>query len=351
MEEEEEEETFDDDVFTDSDDESRKQPMSSMYGQPPNVTSTIKAFSSDPYRGNIKALTPKTLNPLQKLVNHYEASIYNGSDIDLFLYGISEQEAEAKIVQLYNQFKLNLRKEHLKKYTTQQTFTGYYHHYGGNQAETKTDDIFVLRTKQAVTFHFAYPIRPVQIILRIYKSPAEVLMGFDLDCCTFGYDGSQVWALPRARRAIAARMNLVDVDRQSTTYEVRLFKYAKRGFRVGVPGYDASKIKNSSLLDSDLYDRLRQALDSKGITRKYKTNIDNRFYLYQRRNYKERHGLSRLILLERSVGQEFRDSLSNIGLTNSHAPNALGLAEQEVRSVDPREERERYAPIFLFNML
>jgi hypothetical protein len=29
----------------------------------------------------------------------------------------------------------------------------------------------------------------------------------------------------------------VDVDRQSTTYEKRLFKYAKRGFKIAVPGY------------------------------------------------------------------------------------------------------------------
>lgn len=81
-------------------------------------------------------------------------------------------------------------------------------------------------------------------------------MGFDIDSCCIGYDGQQVWCLPRCRRAINTAMNLVDVDRQSTTYEIRLFKYvgkylyilpiyryAKRGFRVGVPGYDPSLVK------------------------------------------------------------------------------------------------------------
>jgi hypothetical protein len=49
-------------------------------------------------------------------------------------------------------------------------------------------------------------------------------MGFNVDCCIIGYDRNKVWALPRARRAISLRM--------STTYEVRLFKYAKRDFQV-----------------------------------------------------------------------------------------------------------------------
>ena len=38
----------------------------------------------------------------------------------------------------------------------------------------------------------------VQIILRVYHSPSEVLCGFDVDPCCVGYDGTTVWALPRA---------------------------------------------------------------------------------------------------------------------------------------------------------
>lgn len=34
-----------------------------------------------------------------------------------------------------------------------------------------------------------FPIRNIQIILRLYKSPAEILAGFDIDCACFGYDG------------------------------------------------------------------------------------------------------------------------------------------------------------------
>jgi hypothetical protein len=65
-------------------------------------------------------------------------------------------------------------------------------------------------------------------------------LGFDLDCVGVGYDGNNVWALPRARRAINYRLNIADPTRQTfrtTSYEYRLWKYSKRGFAVGIPGF------------------------------------------------------------------------------------------------------------------
>jgi hypothetical protein len=76
----------------------------------------------------------------------------------------------------------------------------------------------------------------VQVVLRLYSNPAEVLMGFDLDSCCVAYTGAgadgqpHVWALPRARRALNLRCNVVDPERQSLTFESRLIKYAQRGF-------------------------------------------------------------------------------------------------------------------------
>ena len=46
---------------------------------------------------------------------------------------------------------------------------------------------------------------------RLYKSPAEVLMGFDIDSCAVCYDGTTVWALNRARRALNKQYNIVDM--------------------------------------------------------------------------------------------------------------------------------------------
>jgi hypothetical protein len=220
--EEEEKEEFSDDVFTDEEDNTGENFVPSMLR-----VMTNNMFGRNPHQ--VQQHKSKPMSRAQSLVSYYDSSVYQGSDVDIFLYAISNEEAEQKIRELASTFKKNLHTEHLNEYVDIKKYRGFEltttdHH--------EFENIFIIRTKQAVTFHFKYPIRPIQVILRIYKSPAEVLMGFDLDCCAVGYDGKQVWALPRARRAINTRMNLIDVDRQSTTYEVRLFKYAKRGFRV-----------------------------------------------------------------------------------------------------------------------
>jgi hypothetical protein len=217
-EEEEEEEQFSDDVFTDDEDHAKEKKKVKYY------PTKSKAFKRK-RKGRLDTT-------FSSLVRHYAHSCFHGSDIDIFLYALSEDAAEDKIRELTKVFQNNLRKENLLRYGDFEPYKSWRMRNVSEEDTPKENDILVMRTKQAITFHFMYPIRPIQIILRIYKSPAEVLMGFDLDCCCIGYDGSQVWALPRARRAIRTRTNLIDVDRQSTTYEVRLFKYAKRGFRI-----------------------------------------------------------------------------------------------------------------------
>ena len=78
---------------------------------------------------------------------------------------------------------------------------------------------------------------PLQIILRVYHSPAEVLLGFDVDCICVGFDGSRVWALPRAIRALETGVNICNPLHAwpvQPSYELRLAKYAARGFPVAV---------------------------------------------------------------------------------------------------------------------
>ncbi|RKP26202.1 hypothetical protein SYNPS1DRAFT_8157, partial [Syncephalis pseudoplumigaleata] len=103
-------------------------------------------------------------------------------------------------------------------------------------------EVSCVRSKNVVTLVSQYPYRHIQIVLRLYRSPAEILMGFDVDCCSVGYDGSRVWALPRAREAIVRRQNSVDMTRRSPSYEVRLAKYSKRGFEIRVPSLDRERI-------------------------------------------------------------------------------------------------------------
>jgi hypothetical protein len=50
----------------------------------------------------------------------------------------------------------------------------------------------------------------IQIVLRLYQSPAEVLVGFDCDSCCCCYDGREVWATPRGLRALKTGTNTLN---------------------------------------------------------------------------------------------------------------------------------------------
>lgn len=52
-----------------------------------------------------------------------------------------------------------------------------------------------------------YPIKRIQIVLKLVKNPKEVLLNFDLDPCSLGFDGSELWLLPRAARALESELN------------------------------------------------------------------------------------------------------------------------------------------------
>ena len=168
----EREEDTEEETFTDSDEENPSTSNTSLLGFGHNITRN------------------------QELAFSISRSPWYNSDVDLFLIGLTEQQAEEKIYEIFTLFKNNLCTVALENYP--------------NIGYDDVDDILVVRTEHTVTFHFKYPLRPVQIILRIYKSLSEVLMGFDCDCVTFGFDGSQLFCLPRGRRAINTRCNLVD---------------------------------------------------------------------------------------------------------------------------------------------
>ena len=146
-----------------------------------------------------------------------DISGYEESDVDLFLYGLDAAAARAKIKHIYCTLARNWEPQH----------------------------IAIVRTQNVITFAAQWPFRRVQVILRLYSSPAEVLMGFDIDSCCVAYDGTSVSCLPRWRRAVNGSFNLVDPARRSPSYELRLSKYALRGFAVAVPAFDPKRLDGS----------------------------------------------------------------------------------------------------------
>ncbi|EED77701.1 predicted protein, partial [Postia placenta Mad-698-R] len=140
------------------------------------------------------------------LRKHFHNTAYPTSDVDLFLYGLTEEEAEKKIQVIYEAVR-----------------------------DSVPWDVTCVRSRHTVSIHSQYPYRAVQIVLRLYRSPAEILAGFDVDAPCCAYDGRRVWANPRAIVAMMRQCNTVDMTRRSPSYEVRLAKYSSRDFEVYVP--------------------------------------------------------------------------------------------------------------------
>ncbi|KAG2382130.1 hypothetical protein C9374_005922 [Naegleria lovaniensis] len=144
--------------------------------------------------------------------NHY-------SDIDLFIYALDEKAAIGKIRHIFEVVKRNV----------------------------SGDDVLICRSGHAITFKTSK--RDVQIVLRLYKNISEVLVGFDLDSSCFAFDGKEVYTTQRGKRAITQGYNMVDIDRQSYTYEKRLFKYyISRGYKILVPGHNRTFIRREGLM-------------------------------------------------------------------------------------------------------
>ncbi|KAG6906166.1 hypothetical protein DXG01_015516 [Tephrocybe rancida] len=170
--------------------------------------------------GCLSPLSDANKESKRSIRKYYHSVAYPTSDVDLFLWGMDAEQAEKKIKQIYEAVR-----------------------------DSVPWDVTCVRTKHTVSIHSQYPYRSVQIVLRLYASPAEILAGFDIDapCCL--YNGQRVIANPRAIVAMMRQSNTVDMTRRSPSYEVRLAKYSGRAFEVHVPTLERRDI------DPTIYER------------------------------------------------------------------------------------------------
>ncbi|CAM1506895.1 Fc.00g065360.m01.CDS01 [Cosmosporella sp. VM-42] len=157
---------------------------------------------------------PKEFNTTKrKLREYYHEKFCPASDVDLFLYGLTHDQAIEKIKQIEQAIR-----------------------------DALLNEVTVVRTKYAITIASQYPVRHVQIVLRVYKSVSEILTGFDIDAAGGAYDGKQVYVTPRALGSFITQINQIDLTRRSPSYENRLSKYSHRNFEVYWPELDRSRI-------------------------------------------------------------------------------------------------------------
>ncbi|KAJ7034702.1 hypothetical protein C8F04DRAFT_1100699 [Mycena alexandri] len=147
---------------------------------------------------------------------------WKSSDIDIYIYGLSADEANQKVEHIFKTFCANL---------------------------PPGTPRLVVRNCTTITLYARYPLRRIQIVLKLVKSPKTVLLNFDLDICAMGWDGHTIWMLPRAARALETGCNVFTMDlihghylsnRRASTSE-RIFKYADKGYGIRIlPSYFSS---------------------------------------------------------------------------------------------------------------
>ncbi|VUC26031.1 unnamed protein product [Clonostachys rosea] len=157
---------------------------------------------------------PEAFSESKRTLREYYHDVFcPASDVDLFLYGLTHDEAIEKIAKIEKAVK-----------------------------DALLCDVTVVRTKYAITIASQYPVRHVQIVLRMYQSVSEILTGFDIDAAGAAYDGKQVYVTPRALASFITQVNHVDLTRRSPSYENRLSKYSHRDFEVYWPDLERSRV-------------------------------------------------------------------------------------------------------------
>lgn len=140
---------------------------------------------------------------------------YKSNDIDMYIYGLTPAEANEKIKHIANVWKENLKPD---------------------------DEFIMVKNARTITLIGTFPHRRVQIIMKMIKNPAAVLLNFDLDQVAIGYTGDSVLLLPRCARALETGYAIFTLDmihghhlnERRETQESRLLKYARRGFGVRI---------------------------------------------------------------------------------------------------------------------
>lgn len=151
------------------------------------------------------------------------------SDLDIYIYGLTPEEANEKVKHIYQVWKGNLPPDNKQQ--------------------------LVVKNSKTINLLADYPNRRIQIVLKLIRSPTQVLLNFDLDACALGFNGKEVLMLPRCARAIETGYSTFTMDLiwghhlgdRRATQEIRVFKYADRGFGLRIlPSYVRSLEQSES---------------------------------------------------------------------------------------------------------
>jgi hypothetical protein len=169
---------------------------------------------------------------LQKEINN---------DIDIFVYGLSLDQADAKVKDIIQQLYASYI-EYIKVTNAERKESNTNDNNFNNLP--RTAKVINVRNKHCISINFNDGGK-IQIILRLYKNVEQILYGFDLGSSAVGYNGSEIYFTTLGKLSYEYMINVIDPSRRSTTYESRLIKYYNRGFSIVLPDLDIKKLRTN----------------------------------------------------------------------------------------------------------
>lgn len=133
-------------------------------------------------------------------------------DCDIFIYGLTEEEAKSKVERLVEQI----------------------------LQERDDCECNIIRGRHQVTIVLDISpglVEVYQIVFRLYRSKMEVIQGFDLNIASVCYDGKALWSTKAALYCIKNQIEIVDIRRHCWRFNRRLEKYNMiKGITIIFPG-------------------------------------------------------------------------------------------------------------------
>ncbi|KAL8822307.1 MAG: hypothetical protein Q9191_006954 [Dirinaria sp. TL-2023a] len=162
----------------------------------------------------------------------HQSSRLSYQDIHLYIYGLSVEEANAKVDEIYTVW--------------------------ANNCAAMDEETTVIKTASGISLLSSPPIRPIKIKLKLFKNVTEALLYQDLDQCQIGYDGLDVMMLPSCARALETgymtlKMHSVVGSHDSGRVRLRRFlDHADQGFGLRVIPLFAAALEESVQGQSNL---------------------------------------------------------------------------------------------------
>lgn len=215
------------------------------------------------------------------------------NDVDIFIYGLSSQEAKQRIYKLVNDLYISYKK-YLHLSVCKKNLIEMKKEKDTNEKKidkcticNKTYDQFIdfkyIQNNNCITI-ILNERYTFQIILRVYKSIAEVLYGFDIGASAVGFDGNNVYYTHLSKFAYEYFCNIIDTTRRSTTYEARLYKYLNKGFEIILPHLNIQKLSKKNI-KYNLYD----VCELPYLVFSYSSIVGNKIRLYNFHNINNYH--------------------------------------------------------------